>query len=132
MDKLTDGVRKLLLAGVGAVAATADKSEEIFDNLVKKGELTVDQGKELNEELRHTLKKKSGEKKDADIKEDDGEEEKKPEEKTGGLEIDPVAMVAGLSAEGLEKLRAALDEAEARTRKAAEDLTGRDEEKKDD
>jgi polyhydroxyalkanoate synthesis regulator phasin len=48
MDNLTDGLKKLLLAGVGAVALTADKSQEILDELVKKGELTVEQGKTLN------------------------------------------------------------------------------------
>lgn len=46
-----EGVRKLFLIGVGAVAAGAEKSQEIINDLVKKGELTVEQGKELNAEL---------------------------------------------------------------------------------
>ncbi|MEE3420224.1 MAG: hypothetical protein VZR02_03870 [Lachnospiraceae bacterium] len=137
MAKLSDGVKRLLLAGVGAVATTADKTEEIFNDLVKKGEITVDEGKELNEELKHTMKKKEEEKKAKreETKEDDDkiidvepEEVRDAKEKKDGVEIDPVAMVAGLSAEGLEKLRAALDEAEARTKKAAKDLAGHDEE----
>lgn len=37
-----------VLAGIGAVAATKEKSEGILDELVKKGELTVEQGKVLN------------------------------------------------------------------------------------
>lgn len=44
-----------MLVGIGAMAATAEKSKEIVDDLVKKGELTVEQGKVLNEELRHTV-----------------------------------------------------------------------------
>lgn len=44
------------MAGIGAVATTAEKSKEILDEMVKKGELTVEQGKVLNEELKHNLK----------------------------------------------------------------------------
>lgn len=56
MDHLSEGLRKLILAGIGAVAATKEKSEGILDELVKKGELTVEQGKVLNEELKHNIK----------------------------------------------------------------------------
>ena len=56
MDQLSEGIRKLILAGIGAVAATKEKSEVILDELVKKGELTVEQGKVLNEELKHNIK----------------------------------------------------------------------------
>ena len=56
MDQLSEGLRKLVLAGIGAVAATKEKSEGILDELVKKGELTVEQGKVLNEELKHNIK----------------------------------------------------------------------------
>ena len=48
---LTEGVRKVFLAGVGAVALGAEKSQAIIDDLVSKGELTVEQGKTLNAEL---------------------------------------------------------------------------------
>lgn len=48
---LGEGVRKFFLLGVGAVALGAEKSQQIIDDLVKKGELTVEQGKTLNEEL---------------------------------------------------------------------------------
>ena len=47
MDQLSEGLRKLILAGIGAVAAAKEKSEGILDELVKKGELTVEQGKVL-------------------------------------------------------------------------------------
>ena len=35
---------------------TAEKSKEVLDELVKKGELTVEQGKVLNQELKHNIK----------------------------------------------------------------------------
>ena len=50
-NSLTDGLKKILLAGVGAVALTVEKAEEILDEMVEKGEITVDQGKALNKEL---------------------------------------------------------------------------------
>ena len=56
MDQLGEGLRKLILAGVGAAAATKEKSEIIFQELVSKGELTVEQGRVLNEELKHNLR----------------------------------------------------------------------------
>lgn len=56
MDHLSEGLRKLILADIGAVAVTKEKSEGILDELVKKGELTVEQGKVLNEELKHNIK----------------------------------------------------------------------------
>ncbi|KAB8290953.1 phasin family protein [Bifidobacterium avesanii] len=53
---LGEGLRKVFLAGVGALATTYEKGSEIVDDLVKKGELTVEQGKALNTELKHTIK----------------------------------------------------------------------------
>ncbi len=50
-----DGLRKVFLAGVGALATTVEKGQEIVDDLVKKGELTVEQGKALNAELKHKV-----------------------------------------------------------------------------
>ena len=55
---LNEGLKSIFLAGVGAVAVTAEKSKEIIDELVKKGELTVEQGKVLNEELKRNIKEK--------------------------------------------------------------------------
>ena len=56
MDGIGENVKKILLAGIGAVATTAEKSKEILDEMVKKGELTVEQWKVLNEELKHNMK----------------------------------------------------------------------------
>lgn len=58
ITNLTENVKKVMLIGIGAMASTAEKSKEIVDDLVKKGELTVEQGKTLNEELKHNLKEK--------------------------------------------------------------------------
>lgn len=52
---LGDGLRKIVLAGIGALATTYEKSSEIVDELVKKGEITVEQGKALNTELKRKV-----------------------------------------------------------------------------
>lgn len=56
MEKLSEGLKKILLAGIGTVAVTAEKSKDVLDEMVKRGELTVEQGKVLNKELKHNLK----------------------------------------------------------------------------
>lgn len=55
METLSENVRKLLLAGVGAAAATAEKSQELLDELAKKGEQALAQGQVLNEELKRDI-----------------------------------------------------------------------------
>ena len=57
MEKFSDNIKKIILAGIGAVAVTAEKSKDLLDEMVAKGELTVEQGKVLNEELKHNIKK---------------------------------------------------------------------------
>ena len=47
----TEEMKRVLLAGIGAVACTAEKAGSLVEEFVKKGELTVEQGKVLNEEL---------------------------------------------------------------------------------
>lgn len=61
LAELGHDLKKILLAGIGAVAVTAEKSEEIIQELVKKGEITLDQGKALNEELKHKVRPAGGE-----------------------------------------------------------------------
>ena len=53
MATIGDGFRDIFLAGIGAMAITAEKSKELVDQLISKGELTVDQGKQINTELKH-------------------------------------------------------------------------------
>ncbi|WP_449315967.1 phasin family protein [Rubneribacter sp.] len=53
MAHLGDGFKDIFLAGVGAMAITGEKTKELVDQLIAKGELTVDQGREINSELKH-------------------------------------------------------------------------------
>lgn len=53
MANLSDGFKDIFLAGIGAMAITGEKTKELVDQLIAKGELTVDQGKEINTELKH-------------------------------------------------------------------------------
>ena len=53
-----EGVKKIFLAGVGAAATTAETTKDIIDKLVEKGELTVEQGRGFNEELKRNAKDK--------------------------------------------------------------------------
>ena len=102
-SRLGDGLKKIILMGIGAAAMTAEKSQQIVDELVKKGELTVEQGKELNQELKRNVKK-SIDDAAAAAKEKEAEAEKKAE----GLE----KQISDMSAEELEKLKEAIRKAE--------------------
>ncbi|MBQ3797233.1 MAG: aspartyl beta-hydroxylase [Butyrivibrio sp.] len=91
-NSLTDGLKKILLAGVGAVALTVEKAEEILDDMVEKGEITVDQGKALNSELKRTIKE------NPIVKSNDSKDLSK--------------VVEGLSKDELSKLKELIAEAE--------------------
>lgn len=69
--KVTDLVKNVVLAGIGAAAVTTEKAKDVADELVKKGSLTVEQGKVLNEELKHNIKETFQDKKakDASVEE---------------------------------------------------------------
>lgn len=58
MSNLSDDLKKVFLFGVGAIAKTSEKSKELIDELIEKGAITVEQGKNLNEELKHNLQEK--------------------------------------------------------------------------
>lgn len=103
--KFGDGLKTIFLAGVGAIATTAEKSSEIISDLVKKGELTVEQGKELNKDMQQNLKSKMAE---------------------AGFDIDEMTQkVTKMSADELAKLKDAIAAAEKsltdRLKKAEED-----------
>lgn len=100
MDKLGDTIKKLLLAGIGTVAVTADKSKEILDELVKRGELTVEQGKVLNQELKHNIKESVKNNVNVSFRADT------PEELSGLLNAMTPEQVAQLKEE-IQKLEAA-------------------------
>ena len=57
-NDLYNVMKKIALAGIGAAALTAEKAKELVDQLVAKGEITVEQGKVLNEKLKHDIKEK--------------------------------------------------------------------------
>ncbi|WP_019241273.1 MULTISPECIES: phasin family protein [Bacillus] len=65
---INDEMKKVLLAGIGAIATTLEKSEEMVDSLIKKGEITVEQGKVLNEELKRNVKEKEKSEEEVDEK----------------------------------------------------------------
>lgn len=50
---IEDGFKDIFLAGVGALAITGEKAKEVVDTLIEKGNLTVEQGKDINQELQH-------------------------------------------------------------------------------
>lgn len=111
MDQLSEGIRKLILAGIGAVAATKEKSEVILDELVKKGELTVEQGKVLNEELKHNIKEAIRDNVTLHVVPDDDEEPE--EEDETAAHDDLMDAVDGMNDEQLAALKARIQAAEA-------------------
>ena len=46
-NPLFESVRKVMLAGVGAVALTVDAIEDLVEKLVERGELTEEEGRKL-------------------------------------------------------------------------------------
>lgn len=51
MATTNDPIRQIFLAGIGALAIGAEKSQQIVDQLVQKGKVTVDEGKAMSEDL---------------------------------------------------------------------------------
>lgn len=45
--------QEIFLAGVGALAYGGERASELIDKLIEKGEITVEQGKQINSELQH-------------------------------------------------------------------------------
>ena len=48
---MNDQLKKIFLAGIGSVAFTYEKASKLVDEMVEKGKLTVDEGKELSEDF---------------------------------------------------------------------------------
>ena len=88
MEKVSEGLKKILLAGIGTVAVTAEKSKDVLDEMVKRGELTVEQGKVLNKELKHNLKNTIKNNVNVSVKPQSGEE---LEELLGNMTPDQLA-----------------------------------------
>ena len=54
-------LKKVLLAGIGLTAMTVDKAYSFVKELVEKGRLTVEEGKELEQELKRQSKEEAQE-----------------------------------------------------------------------
>lgn len=101
--KIGEGLKKVLLMGIGAASVTAEKSQQLVDELVKRGELTVEQGKELNQELKRNVKKSLD-----DMTQAAEDAEVTADEKVVEFED----KIAGMTVEELEKLKAFIEKAE--------------------
>ncbi|MER2181411.1 MAG: hypothetical protein ABS899_05060 [Desemzia incerta] len=51
-------LKKLILASIGGVSMTYDKVEEMVEKLASRGQITLEQGKKLSEELMRKGKQK--------------------------------------------------------------------------
>ena len=56
---MREEVRKIFLAGVGTAAVTCEKASEVIDKLIEKGKISVEEGKELSEELKRDFDEKN-------------------------------------------------------------------------
>ena len=101
-----EGVKKIFLAGVGAVATTAETTKDIIDKLVEKGELTVEQGRGFNEELKRNAKDKIKEHVSVNVTKNFS---------------DAFDSVENMSAEELQKLKERIAEVEAANKNKAEE-----------
>ena len=64
MDSIESYLRKLIVASVGAADLGCEKLGKLLDECVARGEVTVEKGRVLNEELKRTCKQAAA--KDAD------------------------------------------------------------------
>lgn len=64
LEELGNDLLKLAFAGVGAVAIVAEKACDVGKVLVKKGEATVEQGKQINEEFQQKCREATKERKE--------------------------------------------------------------------
>ena len=123
--ELGEGIKKLLLAGIGTAAVTAEKSKEVLDELVKKGELTVEQGKVLNQELKHNNKESVKKNVYVTLKPSNPDELK---EVLGKITPDQLAALK----EQISKMQAKAVDAEETAEEAAEEVEEANEEYEDD
>jgi len=52
---MEDLFKKIFLAGIGTLSLTYEKTNALVKELVQKGQITVDQGRQLNEELKRVM-----------------------------------------------------------------------------
>lgn len=56
-SEFSEDLKKIFYAGVGAIALSEEKAKSIFEELVRRGEIAVEHGKVVNEELKHDIRK---------------------------------------------------------------------------
>ena len=108
--KFGDGIKTIILAGIGAVAYSAEKGQEIIGDLVKKGEITVEQGKDLNKDLQRSFKESMG-KRGIDVDEIGEKLTKMSTEELGKIK-EQLTNAEKLVSERLKKVEEAIAEAE--------------------
>lgn len=64
-DRMENLAKKFLFAGIGLAALTKEKAEVLVDDLVKRGELSEDEGAKFVKDLVHKIEKRSTELKDS-------------------------------------------------------------------
>lgn len=52
---MMDELKNIILAGLGSAAYTYEKASNLVEELVQKGKLTLEEGKELSQELKRTV-----------------------------------------------------------------------------
>ena len=105
MDKTMEGLKKLFYAGIGGVAVTAEKMKDVLDVMVEKGELTVEQGKVLNQELKHNIKKTVKENMNVSVKANTPDELSELLDKMSPEQVELLkAQIAKLQAEETEEV----------------------------
>lgn len=52
---LEDGLKKTVMAGIGAMATTAEAAKNVVDTLAKKGEQAVQQGKAVKDAVKDAV-----------------------------------------------------------------------------
>lgn len=57
MEQIGSELKKILMAGIGAVSTGVEKSQEVIDKLAQKGEITYEQAKVLSQETANKVKK---------------------------------------------------------------------------
>jgi len=58
MSIIRDQLTRVILAGIGAAAISNEKGKELVDSWVERGEITVERGKVINEQLKKEVKAK--------------------------------------------------------------------------
>ena len=120
---ISDGFKKLTLAAIGAGAITYEKTSEILGHLVEKGEITVDQGKVINSELKHNVKESVQHQKDI-VKEAGKKAKEDAEARHIMKDADPAKTLDQAAAESVNDVaKAAKDVIDVVSRLSVEQIT---------